>query len=74
MWLSRTNSAPNFEQLRTEIDHLGEAAYWGATPADYEECEVNGLITSWKKSSRSGSDNCVEVRLTESGEVQVRDS
>jgi hypothetical protein len=29
---------------------------------------------SWKKSSRRGSGNCVEVRLTETGDVQVRDS
>jgi len=32
------------------------------------------LTHTWKKSSHSGSDNCVEVRLTEIGDVQVRDS
>lgn len=32
------------------------------------------LTTSWTKSSRSMSDNCVEARLTEAGDVQLRDS
>jgi hypothetical protein len=32
------------------------------------------LSRSWKKSSRSGTGSCVEVRLTETGDVQVRDS
>ena len=36
--------------------------------------EVSRLSMSWKKSSRSGSGNCVEVRPTETGDVQVRDS
>ena len=35
---------------------------------------MNGLTTLWKKSRRSASENCVEVRLTETGDVQVRDS
>lgn len=35
---------------------------------------MNRLSMSWKKSSRSTSGNCVEVRLTETGEIQVRDS
>lgn len=32
------------------------------------------LNRTWKKSSRSGTGNCVEARLTEAGDVQVRDS
>ena len=32
-----------------------------------------GMSESWKKSSASGADNCVEVRRTRRG-VQVRDS
>ena len=35
---------------------------------------MNKLDRSWKKSSRSGTGSCVEVRLTETGDVQVRDS
>jgi hypothetical protein len=32
------------------------------------------LSRSWKKSSRSGTGNCVEIRMTETGDIQVRDS
>ncbi|HEX6076861.1 MAG TPA: DUF397 domain-containing protein [Micromonosporaceae bacterium] len=35
---------------------------------------MSKLDKSWKKSSRSGTGACVEVRLTETGDVQVRDS
>jgi hypothetical protein len=35
---------------------------------------MTNLGTSWRKSRRSASSNCVEVRLTEVGDVQVRDS
>ncbi|HEX6074116.1 MAG TPA: DUF397 domain-containing protein [Micromonosporaceae bacterium] len=35
---------------------------------------MTSLTTSWKKSRRSASENCVEARLTETGDVQVRDS
>jgi hypothetical protein len=35
---------------------------------------VNKLDRSWKKSSRSGTGSCVEVRLAETGDIQVRDS
>jgi len=35
---------------------------------------VNKLDQSWRKSSRSGTGSCVEVRLAETGAVQVRDS
>jgi hypothetical protein len=35
---------------------------------------MTNLTTSWKKSTRSASENCVEARLTETGDVQVRDS
>lgn len=32
------------------------------------------LNDDWRKSSRSGSENCVEVRLSLAGGVQIRDS
>ena len=35
---------------------------------------MNRLNQSWRKSSHSGTGACVEVRLTETGDVQVRDS
>jgi hypothetical protein len=35
---------------------------------------VSKLDQSWRKSSRSGTGACVEVRLTETGDVRVRDS
>jgi hypothetical protein len=35
---------------------------------------VAELSRSWKKSSRSGTGACVEVRLIKTGDVQVRDS
>ena len=35
---------------------------------------MTNLTTSWKKSSRSASSNCVEIRRTENNSVQVRDS
>ncbi|HEX2417178.1 MAG TPA: DUF397 domain-containing protein [Micromonosporaceae bacterium] len=35
---------------------------------------MSGIPTGWKKSRRSASSNCVEVRLTDTGMIQVRDS
>lgn len=35
---------------------------------------TNNRTASWKKSTHSASENCVEARFTGAGDVQLRDS